>query len=59
MNVIPFVYARAQVLVCALKKISAMHVIKLGFAPKAYPPGQHRKTSTVNDKMYYAINSVC
>jgi hypothetical protein len=35
-----------------LKKISATHVIKLGFAPKAYPPGQHRKTSTVNDKMY-------
>ena len=37
------------VLAASLKKISATHVIKLGFAPKAYPPGQHRKTSTVND----------
>ncbi len=36
----------------ALKKISATHVIKLGCAPKAYPPGQHHKTSTVGGKMY-------
>jgi hypothetical protein len=33
----------------SLKKISATHVIKLGFAPKTYPKGN---TSTVNDKMY-------
>jgi hypothetical protein len=43
-----------------LKKISATHVIKLGFAPKAYPQGQHRKTSTVMIRcIAYAINNVC
>ncbi len=26
----------------ALKKISVTHVIKLGFAPKAYPPWQYK-----------------
>jgi hypothetical protein len=38
------------------QKISATHVIKLGFAPKAYPPGQHHKTSTVDDKKYCLCN---
>jgi len=31
-----------------LKKISVTHVIKLGFAPKTYPPWQYND----DDKMY-------
>ncbi len=43
-------YAQMRIIVCllmegallTLKKIYAMHVIKLGFAPKTYPPWQYK-----------------
>ncbi len=49
LNIFLAFFYSACLLILHSTKISAMHVIKLRFAPKTYPKGN---TSTVNDKMY-------